>query len=104
MRVQVKTRFTINISLFLHSIVPANEVASTFAILTPKSAGKKRITAKFKSLELNDVDGMAAISVAEDTDGNNNIERNVIIDDNNNEDELPENDINYTTRTHRTRH
>lgn len=84
--------------------MPAHEVASTFAILTPKSAGKKRITAKFKSLELNDVDGMVSISVAEDTDGNNNIERNVIIDDNNNEDELAENDINYT-RTHpRTHH
>ncbi len=83
--------------------MPANEVASTFAILTPKSAGKKRITAKFKSLELNDVDGMVSISVAEDTDGNNNIGRNVIIDDNNNEGELAENDINYT-RTHRTHH
>lgn len=96
--------YSTRVTLPLKGIVPANEVASTFAILTPKSAGKKRITAKFKSLELNDVDGMAAISVAEDTDGNNNIERNVIIDDNNNEDELPENDINYTTRTHRTRH
>lgn len=76
-------------------------MASTFAILTPKSAGKKRITAKFKSLELKDVDGMVSISVAEDTDGNNNIERNVTIDDNNNEDDLSENDINFT-RTNRT--
>lgn len=78
---------------FSSRIVPANEVASTFAILTPRTAGKKRITAKFKSRELNDVDGMGAISVAEDLD-DNSMERNVILDDNNNENSINGNDIN----------
>lgn len=81
-------------SSYLLSEVPANEVASTFTILTPKTSGKKRITAKFKSRELNDADGLVNIEVSEDYDDNNNIERNVTLDGNNNEDDsIGENEI-----------
>ena len=48
--------------------VPPGETATGFILLTPKSAGEKRITAKFKSYELNDVDGFKNIRVFEDFD------------------------------------
>ena len=77
-------------------MVPSNEVASTFTILTPKTSGKKRITAKFRSRELNDVDGMVNIEVNEDYDDNNNIERNYLFNDDNsnNNTNIDDNSIN----------
>lgn len=56
------------------------ELAVAFLLLTPKSAGDKRITAKFKSRELNDVDGYRNVRVSEDFDDNNNVESNVDLD------------------------
>ena len=82
-------------------MVPAHELASTFAILTPKASGKKRITAKFKSRELNDADGLLAVHVAEDIDDNNNFEPSATLDDNNNEDDNSiDINMNRITRMH----
>ncbi|KAH7641779.1 hypothetical protein DERF_008815 [Dermatophagoides farinae] len=48
------------------------EQATSFLVITPKTSGDKRITAKFKSRELNDVDGYVNVRVFDDYDDNNN--------------------------------
>lgn len=66
-----------------------NDTVSTFAILTPKSSGKKRITAKFVSNELKDSDGMINIIVSDEF--NNNEIYDERIDNNNNNPDDGEN-------------
>jgi len=89
---------TLPLSIYNRS-VPANELVSTFTILTPKTPGKKRITAKFKSYELNDVDGMVNIHVADDFDDNNNIESNFSERGDNSMDDIDIN-MNRISRMH----
>lgn len=80
-------------------MVPSETMVSTFVLLTPNTSGDRRITAKFRSNELNDVDGFVNVTVAEDFDDNNNLEgRSSDDDDYNNNNN---NDTRRDNRIHR---